>query len=38
MDYEHEPNMVEVFFVYLLPVTLIAVAIMIVVFAFMWPQ
>ena len=30
---EHEPNMIEVLFVYLIPVTLISAAIMIVVFA-----
>ena len=33
MDYEHEPSMVEVLFCYLVPVTLLSVAVMIFIFA-----
>jgi hypothetical protein len=38
MDYEHEPRTVEVLFFFLLPVTLVAIAIMLFVYALMWPQ
>jgi hypothetical protein len=38
MGYEPEPKMIEILFVYMIPVTLLSVAIMLVCYAFMGAQ